>query len=167
MATENMEQSTIRCYFELSLSLIFKVSPTFNSCKILRGLYNALLVANIGSLLSLDELRFSITLRVGADICRGLRCSCSRPVNLTGLLGLSCHLNVGHFTHHTGLNLTIKQPLTRINVLSVLELSRLSRIDEKILDGLALCPWLMGRCLIWNATICNSFVPSHILDAAV
>ncbi|CAI9720156.1 Hypothetical predicted protein [Octopus vulgaris] len=132
-----------------------------------RGVWiDAIHVANIGGLLSLDVPCVSIALRVGADVCTGLICHCGRLLNSAGLHGLSCCLNAGCFVCHTELNLILKQSLAWANIPLILEPSGLSRCDGNRPDGLTLCPWSQGRCLVGDVTVNNSFA-SHILGAVV
>lgn len=101
---------------------------------------------NFGGLLSSDELHVSIPLRARADICMSLLCHSGRLLDSTGLHGLPCYLNAGHFTHHMELNLILKRSFC---------------------DGLTLCSWLQGRYLVWDVSVSNSFASPHILDAVV
>lgn len=57
--------------------------------------------------------------------------------------------------------------MARINIHSVLEPSGLPGSDGKRLDGLILSSWARSSWLIWDATIYDSFAPSHIIDAVV
>lgn len=97
----------------------FMQSDQFSRCGLLLLVWNtrwgcidAIIVANVGGLLSLDEFHVSIAFRI-------------------------------------------------------LEASGLLRCDGKRVVGLNLCLWSQSRCLVWNVTVSDSFVSSHILDAAV
>ena len=128
---------------------------------------HALPVSNVGNLLSHDELRIAVALRVGANITVDSRCRCGKTMNALGTHGLSCRLNAGRFPRHSELNRIIHQTLARINIPSRLEPTGLMRGDGKRPDGLTLCPWERGRCLVWDATVVDTFAQSHVLHCAV
>lgn len=84
----------------------------------------------------------------------GLRCRCDRPLGPTSFHGLFCR-----FARRTELN--------SVNIPSDLELSGLLRSDGKRPDVLTFCLWVKGRCLICDATFCDFYASSHILEVVV
>ena len=102
---------------------------------------NVLPIANVGNLLSGDELRIAVTLRVGADICAPCKCHYRKSIDCLGLHGLSCHLNTGRFPRHSEITRIMNWAFASINILSVLEPVGLSHTEGKRPDGMTLCPW--------------------------
>lgn len=52
--------------------------------------------------------------------------------------------------------------LTQAGFPNIKEPTGLSRIDGKILDGLALILWRMGRIIAWDATVTNTMASSYL-----
>ena len=84
-----------------------------------------------------------------------------------GVHGLSCRLNAGRFPRHTELNRIIHRALAKANIPSKLEPAGLLRSDGKRPDGITLCPWERGRCLIWDGTVVDTFAQSYVLHCAL
>ena len=118
------------------------------------------------NLLSPNELRIAIALRIGANIFESTECRCGTFVDRLGLHGLSCIKNAGRFPRHSAINSILKQSLTRIGLPSVLEPVGLTR--ERRSDGLTLNLWYRDRSLVWDATVVETFAESHyIVSAAI
>jgi hypothetical protein len=127
---------------------------------------SALPHANIGTLLSPEELRIALALRLGCTVCERVRCRCGAFMDRLGLHGLSCHFNAGRYSRHCSLNHIIQRTLQRINIPSMLEPSGLNRSDGKRPDGLTLIPWSRGKALIWDVTVTDTFCASRVMDSA-
>lgn len=136
MESESLGQHYFKGYSQLTLHT---VEPIFKSTKCSGDWINAISVANVSALLSLNERYVSIALRVGADKCTSLNCLCSRILGSIVLHHFSCHRNADHFALYAELNLILKNSVVRANVPSILEPFRLSKCDGKRLDGLTLC----------------------------
>ena len=68
-----------------------------------------------------QQLRTSIDLRLGANICVAHTCHCGKRVQRDGLHGLSCTKSAGRFPRHATLNFLIKQTLGSLDLPSILE----------------------------------------------
>lgn len=101
---------------------------------------------NLGTFLSLDELRTTVAIQLGCKICESSYCHCGKRMNCWGIHGLSCHFKARRFPWHTKLNYLIKKSLQTANISSMLELNVLSRTDSEQLDGLRLCPCSHQQC---------------------
>ena len=75
---------------------------------------------NLGLKLVDQQLRISIGLRLGANICVVHTCHCGKRVERDGLHGLSCTKCAGRFSHAT-LNSLMKQTLGSLDLPSMLE----------------------------------------------
>ena len=78
-----------------------------------------------------QQLRISIGLRLGANICVAHTCHCIEIVERDGLHGLSCTKSAGRFSRHATLNPLIKQMLGSLDLPSFLEPRGLYRNDGK------------------------------------
>ena len=95
---------------------------------------------NTGRKLDEHQLRISIGLRLGANICVAHTCHCGKRVERNGLHGLSCTKSAGGFSRHATLNSLIKQTLGSLGLPSMLEPRRLYRTDGKRPDGVSMIP---------------------------
>ena len=116
------------------------------------------------SCLKLDDqqLRISINLRLGANICVAHTCHCGNRVERDGLHGLSCTMSAGRFSRHATLNSLMKQTLGSLDLPSVLEPHGLYRTDSKRPDGVTIIPWEMGKLLVWDVTAVDALGPSRL-----
>ena len=71
---------------------------------------------NLGLKLDDQQLRISIGLRLGANICVAHTCHCGKRVERDGLHGLSCTKSAGRFSRHATLNSLIKQTLGSLDL---------------------------------------------------
>ena len=117
---------------------------------------------NLGLKLDDQQLRISIGLRLGANICIEHTCHCGKKVERDGLHGLSCNKSAGRFSRHANLNSLIKQTLGSLDLPSMLEPRGLYRTDGKRPDGITMIPWEMGKQLVWDVTVVDALAPSRI-----
>ena len=117
---------------------------------------------NLGLKLDDQQLRFSISLRLGANICAAHTWHCGKRVERDGLHGLSCTKSAGHFSRHATLNSPIKQTLRSLDLTSMLEPRGLYRTDWKRPDGVTMNLWKMGKQLVWVVTVLDSLAPSRL-----
>ena len=115
---------------------------------------------NLGLKLTDQQLRISLSLRLGAKICEKHTCRCGKLVEENGHHGLSCTRSAGRFSRHHNLNVLVKQALSSIKVPSVLEPNGLTRSDGKRPDGVTLAPWEEGKQLVWDVTCVDLLAPS-------
>ena len=113
---------------------------------------------NLGLKLTDQQLRISLSLRLGAKICEKHTCRCGKLVEENGHHGLSCARIAGRFSRHHNLNTLVKQALSSIKVPSILELNGLTRSDGKRPDGITLAPWEEGKQLV--RLLVSIFLPS-------
>ena len=85
-----------------------------------------------------QQLRISIGLRLGANICVAHTCHCGKGVERDGLHGLSCTKSAGSFSRHATLTSLIKQTLGSLDLPSMLEPRGLYRTDGKRTDGVTM-----------------------------
>ena len=91
---------------------------------------------------------------------------CGTTIDQFGLHGLACQKSAGRFPRHAEFNKTICQALCSVNVPAILEPPGMCRSDGKKPDGLTLIPWSSGKCLVWDATCCDTFADSYIRMSA-
>ena len=117
---------------------------------------------NLGLKLDDQQLRISIGLRLGANICVAHTCHCGKRVERDNLHGLSCTKSAGRFSRHATLNSLIKQTLGSLGMPSMLEPRGLYRTDGKRPDGVTMIPWEMGKQLVWDVTVVNALAPGRL-----
>ena len=66
---------------------------------------------NLGLKLDDQQLRISIGLRLGANICVAHKCHCGKRIERDNFHGLSCTKSAGRFSRQASLNSLIKQTL--------------------------------------------------------
>ena len=111
---------------------------------------------NLGLKLTDQQLRISLSLRLGSKICEKHTCRCGKLVEENG-----------HFSRHHKLKTLVKQALSSIKVPSILEPYGLTRTDGKRPDGITLAPWEEGKQLVWDVTCVDLFAPSRIENGSV
>ena len=87
-----------------------------------------------------QQLRISIGLRLGANICVAHTCHCGKRVERDGLHSLSCTKSADRFSRHATLNSLLKQTLGSLDLPSMFEPRGLYRIDGKSPDGVTMIP---------------------------
>ena len=122
---------------------------------------------NLGLKLTDQQLRISLSLRLGSKICEKHTCRCGKLVEENGHHGLSCARSAGRFSRHHNLNTLVKQALSSIKVPSILEPYGLTRTDGKRPDGITLAPWEEGKQLVWDVTCVDLLAPSRIENGSV
>ena len=122
---------------------------------------------NLGLKLTDQQLRISLSLRLGSKICEKHTCRCGKLVEENGRHGLSCASSAGRFSRHHNLNTLVKQALSSIKVPSILEPYGLTRTDGKCPDGITLAPWEEGKQLVWDVTCVDLLAPSRIENRSV
>ena len=117
---------------------------------------------NLGLKLDDQQLRISIGVHLGANICVAHTCHCGKRVELDGVHRLSCTKSAGRFSRHATLNSLIKQTLGSLDLPSMLETRGLYRTDGKRPDGVTMIPWEMGKQLVWDVTVVDTPAPSRM-----
>ena len=123
--------------------------------------------SSFGTLLDRETLRISVGLRVGADLCQPHSCKCGVVVDKKGLHTLSCRYSAGRIARHAAVNDVVKRALVGCGIPSTLEPTGINRGDGKRPDGITLFPWRNGRCLVWDATIVDTFADTHLAACAL
>ena len=80
--------------------------------------------------------------------------------------GLSCSRSAGRHPRHRALNEVISRALRSAGVPSQLEPAGLSRTSALRPDGMTLVSWTAGKPLVWDATVWDTFAPSHLALSA-
>ena len=75
----------------------------------------------LGLKLTDQQLRLSLSLRLGAKICEKHTCRCGKLVEENGHHVLSCARSAGRFSRHHNLNTLLKEALISIKIPSSLE----------------------------------------------
>ena len=110
---------------------------------------------NLGLKLDDQQLRISIGLRLGANICVEHTCHCGKRVERDGLHGLSCTKSAGRFSRHATLNSLIKQTL---EVSTCLQCSNHVDSTELMANARTVLPcflgnWVNSCCGMWGREI--------------
>ena len=121
---------------------------------------------NLGLKLDDQQLRISIGLRLGANICVAHTCHCGKRVERHGFF-LPCTKSAGRFSRHATLNSLIKQTLGPLDLPSMLEPRGLYRTDGKRPDGVTMVPWEMGKQLVWDITVVDALAPSRLIQGSL
>ena len=116
---------------------------------------------NLSLKLTDQQLRISLTLRLGANLCKKHTCRCGKLVEENGHHGLSCTRSTGRFSRHHNFNTLVKQALSSIKVPSILEPIGLTWSDGKRPDGIKLAPWEEGKQLVWEVTCVDLLAPAE------
>ena len=138
-----------------------KCSKVFNAHqgKVGSQWVNVIPCKNLGLILDDQQLRISIGLRLGANICVAHTCHCRKRVERDSLHGPSCTKSAGRFSRHATLNSLIKQTLGSLDLPSMLEPRGLHRTDSKRPDGVTMILWEMGKQLVWDVTVVDALAP--------
>ncbi|CAK9302592.1 unnamed protein product [Gordionus sp. m RMFG-2023] len=122
---------------------------------------------NLDLLLTADELRFAIGLRLNCEIVLPYQCKhCETSVDRKGRHCLHCRFCRGRFPRHTNCNDIILRALKSAGIPSRLEPTGIFRSDGKRPDGMSLIPWSRGQLLVWDFTCIDPNAPSnHNVDA--
>ena len=121
---------------------------------------NVNLNKNVGPKLD-QQLRITVDLRVGANICVTHTCHCGKRVERDGSHGHSCIKSAGRCLRHATLNSLTKQTLGALDLPSTLEQRGLYRTDGKRPDGVTMIPWEIGKQLMLNVIAVNALAPSR------
>ena len=121
----------------------------------------------LGLLLSDEEVRISVGLRLGAPIVRAHKCGCGAAVSTDGHHGLACKRSAGRLLRHRLANDTLLRAFRGCEVPAELEPPRLSRGDGKRPDGATLIPWAHGKSLVWDFTCPDTLAPSHLQNSSL
>lgn len=127
----------------------------------------ALPSAQLGTHLSNDEFRISVSLRLGTQIVQPHKCVCGSKVDTFGRHGLSCTKASGTNPRHESFNNLIQRALKSAEVPSVREPPGCSRPDGKRPDGLTLVPWKKGKSLLWDYTCRDTFAQSYVNKTSI
>ena len=100
-------------------------------------------ITSVG-LMSNEEIRLAVGLRLGCNLCEPHTCPSGKLVDARGLHG---HKSAGRITRHSNLNDAIWRAMRRAGIHSTKETMGMLREDEKRADGVTLIPWSRGKCL--------------------
>ena len=109
-----------------------------------------------------QQLRISIGLRLGSNICVAYTCHRGKRVERDGLHGLSCTKSIGRFSRHATLKSLIKQTSGSPDLSSMLEARGLYRTDGKRPEGVTMIPLEMVKQLVWDVTVVDALAPSRL-----
>jgi len=121
----------------------------------------------VGTLLSNQQFRVAVGLKLGARLCLPHHCvHCHHEVSSTGEHGLSCTRSQGRHYRHSTINEEIKRALIAAEVPAVREPQSLFRDDGRRPDGMTMVPWEKGKCLVWDATVVDTLAASYVEHTA-
>lgn len=120
----------------------------------------------IGTHMSNDEFRVSISLRLGLPILQPHKCVCGTKVDEYAKHGLSCSIAAGTKARHEEGNNILQRSLKSAEIPSTREPPGCSGPDGKKPDGLTLVPWARGRSLLWDFTCSDTFANSYVNKTA-
>ena len=148
---------------------VFRRSKVFNAhqSKFESEWLNVVSCKNRGLKLDNQQLRISIGLRLGDNICVAHTCHRGKRVKRDALHGLSCTKNAGHSSRHATLNSLIKQMLGSPDLSSLLKQRGLYGTDGKPPDGFTMIPWEMGKSHVWDVTVVDALEPSRLNECSV
>ena len=126
----------------------------------------ALPITPCGLRLSDEAIRVAVGLRLGLNISEPHTCPCGADVCARGTYGHSCKESSGRSTRHHQVNDLIWRYLRRSDIPATKEPTGFLRGDGKRPDGLTLVPWKSGRCIIWDATVVNTFASSYVASTS-
>lgn len=159
LESENMEQYNFEGH--LWLRPLFNVLSLLSACAKYSGdWFDAFSAANVDGLLSLDELRFFIALRVRDDTCTGLIFGCDRLLDSAGLRKPPCSSlppECEPFRASCGVEPDTEEELGLGKHPFTLKPPGLSRCVAKEPEFLSLCPWSQGRGFVIDVTVSDSF----------
>ena len=120
---------------------------------------------NLGLKLDDQQLRISIGLRLGVNICVAHRCHCGKIVVRDGLHSLSCTKSArslltscySQFSHKADVGTS-----RLLDLPSMLEPHGIYRTDGKRPDGVTMIPCEMGKQLVLDVTVVDSLAPSRL-----
>ena len=84
-----------------------------------------------------------------------------------GMHPLSFRFSVGRIPHHSALNDIVRHGLSAAGIPSMHKPLGLSCGDGKRPDGITVCPYSRGRCLIWDATCVNTYASTNLTRVAL
>ena len=125
-----------------------------------------LLISFSGLRLDDEAVRVAAGFRLGTNICDQQRYPCGTVVACRGTHKLSCKKSSARISKHSYINDSIYYALARAKIASVKEPGGLSRTDGKRPDSLTLIPWQVGKNLVWNVTVANSYLTSTSVTAS-
>ncbi|KAG1657819.1 hypothetical protein GQR58_023221 [Nymphon striatum] len=124
-------------------------------------------VPNLGTRLDDEAFRSGIGLRIGAALCQPHKCRCGSTVDAQGLHPLSCKYSEGRFPRHGAINDIDKRALGVAGFPLQLEPVGLDRGDRKTPDGLTTFPYKMGKSMVWDVTVVDSYAATSINASAI
>jgi hypothetical protein len=122
---------------------------------------NCLPSKNVGTLLTDDECRFAVCLRLGLRAFVHHQCQCGATVDQFGAHNFVCKKNNGKIIRHTIINNIIRDSLVAAGFPVKLEPTHLISSSGKRPDGLTLTPFEKGQALAWDFTSPNPLAISH------
>ena len=127
---------------------------------------NAIPIQSCGLLLSDDEVRIAVGLRMGLPLFLQHDCVCGDVMDTLGLHGLACKSGAGKQARHSVINDVVCRSMIRAKIQSVKEPAGLCDGGLRP-DGASIIPWKRGRNVTWDVTVADTFATSYVGDAAV
>ena len=103
-------------------------------------------IASCGLRLENEDIRVSVSLRLGAALRQAHQSFCGALVEVNGLQGLSSKLDSDKHSKHASINDIIYRACCRTDITAVKESTGLTRTDGKRPSGSTLVPWSASMC---------------------
>jgi hypothetical protein len=121
----------------------------------------------VGTLLSNDQLRACVALRLGIPLFDEHICACGITVDTKGLHKLCCKkLALSKIARHNQINDVLSRALRQAGISNRLEPENLCTDSGIRPDGLTVMPWSFGRSLIWDVTVRDTYAPTHLAQSS-
>jgi hypothetical protein len=116
----------------------------------------------IGTKLDDTDFRTAVALRLGLELCSEYTCRCGSTIPGNGLHPLSCpSLASGREGRHAAINDVFSRALRQAGISNTQEPLHLSVSDGKRPDGVTHTPWQNGKCMIWDATVRDTYAQGY------
>ena len=117
---------------------------------------------NLGTVLQDSEFRVACSLRLGLDLFCSHLCSCGETADAKGYHKLSCKNGaVYREARHNAVNDVLTRAIRQLGIAVRVEPQHLHSNDEIRPDGVTLTPWSVGKSLVWDVSIRNTFAASY------
>ena len=120
---------------------------------------NAIPSSNVGNLLSDEEMRVSLCLRLGTEIYHEHVCKCGMVCDRYAMHSFSCKKNNGKIIRHNIINHIFHMSLLSAGIPNALERNNLINSNNLRPDGITLIPFTKGKSLVWDVTFPHPLAP--------
>jgi hypothetical protein len=123
---------------------------------------NAPPLSVVGLRINSETIRIVAGLRRRFSLCSPHVCSCGAQVDSSGPHRLPGHRSAGRHQLHSQVNDIICLAIIRAGVSAHREPTGTVASSAMRPDGVGLIPWIISKCLAWDATIPDTLAASHL-----